>query len=121
MPVRIWFAALVALATAAGGYLEAGDPLQHGHHVPARVRVLTYNIHHGEGMDGRIDLVRQAEILNREAPDLVALQEVDRGTKRSGGVDQLAELGRLTGLTPTFGRAIDFQGCLLYTSDAADE
>ena len=110
MPVRLWFAALVALAIGAGGYLAASGPREHGHHVPARVRVLTYNIHHGEGTDGRIDLARQADILNREAPDLVALQEVDRTTKRSGGVDQLAEFARLTGLTPAFGRAIEFQG-----------
>jgi endonuclease/exonuclease/phosphatase family metal-dependent hydrolase len=110
MSVRFWCAWLVALATAAGGYLEASDPREHGHYRPARVRVLTYNIHHGEGMDGRIDLARQAEVLNRAAPDLVALQEVDRATKRSGGVDQLAELARLTGLTPAFGRAIEFQG-----------
>ena len=110
MSVRFWCASLVALATAAGGYLEASDPHEHGHYGPARVRVLTYNIHHGEGMDGRIDLARQAEVLNRAAPDLVALQEVDRTTKRSGGVDQLAELARLTGLTPAFGRAIEFQG-----------
>ncbi|HTM34224.1 MAG TPA: endonuclease/exonuclease/phosphatase family protein [Vicinamibacterales bacterium] len=110
MSVRFWCASLVVLVAAAGGYLEARDPREHGHFVPARVRVLTYNIHHGEGMDGRIDLARQAEVLNRAAPDLVALQEVDRATRRSGGVDQLAELARLTGLTPAFGRAIEFQG-----------
>ena len=64
------------------------------------VRVLTYNIHHGEGLDGRIDLPRQAAIMTSAAPDLVALQEVDRGTARAGGVDQLAELARLTGMAP---------------------
>ncbi|HTM30467.1 MAG TPA: endonuclease/exonuclease/phosphatase family protein, partial [Vicinamibacterales bacterium] len=110
MSVRFWCAALLALTTAAAGYLEARDRHERGHHVPVRVRVLSYNVHHGEGMDGRIDLARQADVLNREAPELVALQEVDRSTRRSGGVDQLAEFARLTGLTPVFGRTIEFQG-----------
>jgi endonuclease/exonuclease/phosphatase family metal-dependent hydrolase len=77
---------------------------------PVRVRVLTYNIHHGEGIDGRIDLPRLAEVIIGTKPDLVALQEVDRGTERAGGVDQLAELERLTGMHGVFGKAMDFQG-----------
>jgi endonuclease/exonuclease/phosphatase family metal-dependent hydrolase len=40
----------------------------------------------------------------------VALQEVDQNTERSGGVDQLARLGELTGLHTAYGRAMDFQG-----------
>lgn len=74
------------------------------------LRVLTYNIHHGEGEDGRFDLERLAEVIRSVAPDLVALQEVDRRTTRSSGVDQAAELGRLTGLYHVFGKAMDFQG-----------
>ncbi len=73
------------------------------------LRVLTYNIHHGEGTDGIFDLSRQAAIISGANPDLVALQEVDDGTERAGGKRQLEELGRLTGLHPTFGRAIDFE------------
>jgi endonuclease/exonuclease/phosphatase family metal-dependent hydrolase len=74
-----------------------------------RVRVLTYNIHHGEGTDGRFDLDRVAELIRNAQPDLIALQEVDRGTVRSGGVDQLAQLERLTGLHGAFGKTMDFQ------------
>ena len=77
---------------------------------PPIVRALTYNIHHGEGTDGRLDLSRLAAIISSAAPDLVALQEVDLGTARAGGVDQLAELGRLTGMHPVFGKAMDYQG-----------
>jgi hypothetical protein len=58
----------------------------------------TYNIHHGEGTDGKIDLVRAAAGIKRLAPDLVALQEVDKATTRFQGVDQSAELGRTTGM-----------------------
>src|SRR5512142_1551034 len=78
--------------------------------LPRRVTVLTYNIHHGEGTDGRIDLERIARVIRLVSPDLAALQEVDRRTTRSGGVDQLAELGRLTGMEPLFGKTIPHQG-----------
>jgi endonuclease/exonuclease/phosphatase family metal-dependent hydrolase len=43
-------------------------------------------------------------------PDLVALQEVDRGVERTGFVDQATVLGELTGLTPTFGDFMPYQG-----------
>ena len=75
---------------------------------PLRVRVLTYNIHHGEGTDGKIDLARTGEAIKRVTPDLVALQEVDKATARSRGVDQAAELGKLTGMHAAFGKAMDF-------------
>ncbi|HEY8503861.1 MAG TPA: endonuclease/exonuclease/phosphatase family protein [Gemmataceae bacterium] len=74
------------------------------------LRVLSYNIHHGEGTDGKVDLDRVAKVLKAARPHLVALQEVDRNTRRSGGVDQTAVLARLTGMHGSFGKAIDFQG-----------
>src|SRR5262245_1523562 len=74
------------------------------------IRVLTYNIHHGEGPDGRIDLPRLAEVIANAASDLVALQEVDEGTARAGGVHQVAELGRLTRMHHAFGQTMEFQG-----------
>jgi endonuclease/exonuclease/phosphatase family metal-dependent hydrolase len=77
---------------------------------PDVVRVVTYNIHHSEGTDGKLDLGRIAGVLRAAAPDVVALQEVDQGTRRSGGVDQPAELGRLTGMQVAFGRNIDYDG-----------
>ena len=49
---------------------------------PATVRVLTYNIHHGEGRDREFDLTRQSQLIMSVQPDLVALQEVDVGTTR---------------------------------------
>lgn len=78
--------------------------------LPAELRVLTYNIHHGEGVDGKFDLPRIAAVIKSASPDLVALQEVDQGTARASGVDQPAELARLTGMEVVFGRNIDFQG-----------
>lgn len=75
-----------------------------------QLRVLTYNIRHGRGMDQRIDLVRIADVIRAAKPDLVALQEVDKLTKRSGGVDQTLELAQRTGLNGRFAKAIDYDG-----------
>ena len=78
--------------------------------LPEEIRVLTYNIHHGEGVDGKFDLPRIARVIKGASPHLVALQEVDQGTQRAGGVDQPAELARLTGMEVVFGRNIDYDG-----------
>lgn len=51
------------------------------------VRVMTYNIHHGEGMDGVVDLDRIAAVIRAEDPDIVCLQEVDLGMERTSGLD----------------------------------
>jgi len=73
-------------------------------------RVMTYNIHHGEGQDGKVDLVRIADIIKREQADLVALQEVDRGVARTDRRDLPAELAQLTGLSCVFSNNYHFQG-----------
>ena len=74
------------------------------------LRVLTFNICHAQGSDGKIDLERTAAVINSVHPDLVALQEVDSGTQRTNRVDQPTELARLTGLTAVFGDNIPYQG-----------
>lgn len=75
-----------------------------------RLRVLSYNIKHGRGMDNEVDLQRAATIINRLRPDLVALQEVDNRARRSGKVDQAAELGKMTDMHHAFGSFFDFEG-----------
>ena len=57
------------------------------------MRVVTYNIRFGWGLDGRVDLARIAESV-RDG-DIIALQEVERFWRRSGMADQPAELARL--------------------------
>ncbi len=74
------------------------------------LRVLSYNIHHGEGVDGRLDLKRIADLIERSGADLVALQELDREAQRTGGVDQLEVLAGLTGMQASFASFMDFQG-----------
>jgi len=74
------------------------------------IRVLAYNIHHGEGMDELLDLGRIAELIRDVNPDLVSIQEVDSVADRTNQVDQAVELGRLTGMESRFGRFMSYQG-----------
>ena len=41
------------------------------------LKFMSYNIRNGRGIDNVQDLGRVAEIINRTAPDIVALQELD--------------------------------------------
>ncbi|MBA3013472.1 MAG: oxidoreductase, partial [Desulfobulbaceae bacterium] len=52
------------------------------------VRVMTYNVHSCIGMDGKISPERIARVIAQHQPDIVALQEVDVGKSRTGGIDQ---------------------------------
>lgn len=54
---------------------------------------MTYNIKSAtRGMEGVVEVIREA------SPDIVALQEVDRRSRRAGGLDQAAVLAERTGL-----------------------
>lgn len=77
---------------------------------PIAIKVVSYNIRHGAGMDDVVDITRSAKFLSDLNPDLVGLQEVDEKVKRSGSVDQAAELGKLTGLNHAFGAFMDYDG-----------
>lgn len=70
------------------------------------LRLMTYNIQHGAGMDDVVDLNRQAAIISEARPDVLGLQEVDSVVKRSGYVNEAASLGSKVGMHATFGGAI---------------
>mgnify|MGYP002083465773 FL=1 len=89
---------------------SSGSALAEDASRPLRLRVLTYNIHHGEGVDGVLDLPRIARVIDSVEPDIVALQEVDQKTRRAGEVDQPAELAQLTKRNVVFGGNFRFQG-----------
>lgn len=74
------------------------------------LRVVSYNIKHGLGMDGQIDLARVATVLAAEAPDVVLLQEVDERTGRAAGVDQAADLGARLGMRHDFAPFMAYDG-----------
>ncbi len=74
------------------------------------IRVMTYNIHVGVGMDKKLDLERIAEVINQQHPDLVGLQEVDRGVERTQRRDEIAELAKLTKMDYAFAFNLRYQG-----------
>ena len=57
------------------------------------MRLVTYNIRHSLGRDGRYDLARVVRAV--EGADVIALQEVERFWPRNGMADQPAEIGVL--------------------------
>lgn len=81
----------------------------------------TYNIHHGEGMDGAVDLDRTAAVIHSTRAELIALQELDVGWPRSGRVDQPRELSERLGMTvhfwPTIRRHGGWYGLGVATAD----
>ena len=78
------------------------------------LRILCYNIHHANppSRPNFIDVEAIAKVIRDNTPDLVALQEVDVKTNRSGqALDQAAELARLSGMPyHYFGKAINHDG-----------
>ena len=74
------------------------------------VTVMTYNVRHCAGMDLVLDYDRTAAVIAQQQPDIVALQELDSMTGRSGHRYQLGELANSTDYHPVFGAAIDYDG-----------
>ncbi len=77
-----------------------------------KLRIMSYNILHGTDQSGSDALTSQGLAIKQAAPDLVGLQEVDVKCRRSGSVDQMAVLSRLTGMHKAFAPHIDYQGGL---------
>ena len=71
----------------------------------ALLRVMTYNVHGCVGTDRRLDVARIADVVAREQPDVVALQELDVGRARSAGVDQAHAIAERVGMSHHFNAA----------------
>ncbi len=61
-------------------------------------RILTYNVHRCLGTDGQLSPARIADVIAAYEPDVVALQEVDVGRARTGGVDQAGAIAQALGM-----------------------
>lgn len=75
---------------------------------PVTLRVMTYNVAAGREASPE----ELAAYIRNERPDLVALQELDRMTRRNGNEnrDFITRLGELTGMLPLYGKTLDFEG-----------
>jgi len=62
-------------------------------------RIMTYNVHRCVGMDGKLDVARIAKVIALCRPDVVALQELDVGRARTGGVDQAHAIAQHLGMS----------------------
>lgn len=77
------------------------------------VRVMTYNVHHCNPPDKRdvIDVDAIASVIRKENADVVALQEIDVNTGRSGRINQAEQLAVKAGYKSFyFSKALDFDG-----------
>jgi endonuclease/exonuclease/phosphatase family metal-dependent hydrolase len=77
------------------------------------LRVLTYNIHHANppSKPDYIDLDAIARVISQQQPDIVALQEVDVHTTRSGvSVHEAEYIAAKTGMRSYFAKSIDYGG-----------
>ncbi len=74
------------------------------------LRVMTYNIRHGLGADGRVDLGRITAVISSYGPDIVGIQEVDINKPRSGLVDQAEALAHRLGMTASFQPCLSSEG-----------
>lgn len=80
------------------------DPLPALDSEAGHLRIMTYNVKRGE------QTARLAAVIRTVNPDLVALQEIDRGTRRSSGMDTLTQLAESTGMHAAYGKAMDYDG-----------
>jgi len=74
------------------------------------IRVMSYNIQNARGMDNIVDYQRIADVITGLSPDVVALQELDSVTNRSGGVDVLSRLAALCAMYPVYSASIPYDG-----------
>jgi endonuclease/exonuclease/phosphatase family metal-dependent hydrolase len=58
------------------------------------IRIMTYNVHSCRGTDGHLSPERIAKVIGAARPDIVALQELDVGRARTGGLDQAEVIAR---------------------------
>lgn len=74
-----------------------------------RITAMSYNIHHGVGLDDRLSLQRIANVIRESGAEIVGLQEVDRFYgERSDDKDQAAELAGLLGYQYAYGANLDW-------------
>lgn len=73
-----------------------------------QIKVLTYNILHGETMAGDFDLDKIAKVIQESGAHIVALQEVDYKTNRAHKKDLTMELAYRCQMQAVFAKAMEY-------------
>lgn len=74
------------------------------------IKVMSFNIAHGLGMNGIVDLEKTAGIIEDSCAHIIALQEVDCCfSERSAFVDQVEWLSERLGMQAVFGANLDLE------------
>jgi endonuclease/exonuclease/phosphatase family metal-dependent hydrolase len=71
------------------------------------VTVMTYNLNNGFNSNGKLNIDEMAEVIEDSRPDIVAIQEVSRGSLVDGRVDMLAWLSYRLHMPYVFGPTAD--------------
>ncbi|MCY3783681.1 MAG: endonuclease/exonuclease/phosphatase family protein [Chloroflexi bacterium] len=100
-PAPLVAAGLVLLPAAAVAGTAA--PPDTGNADSDGLRVVTYNIRQGFGVEGRFDLEAVAQTLEENPADVIALQEVGRGWVISGSADTLTWLSQRLDMPYVYG------------------
>jgi endonuclease/exonuclease/phosphatase family metal-dependent hydrolase len=74
------------------------------------IKVMTFNIHHGKGIDKQADLYRIAEVIDKCNPDVIGLNEVDKHfSRRSLYEDQTSWLANQLKMDHAFSPSISIK------------
>lgn len=103
MSIALFMVSLFGLQTKAGA-----EEMEFGRGLPVNVKVMSYNIHHAEGVDGVLDMERIARIIEEEEADIIGLQEVDNHwSERSDFQDQAKWLAERLGMFYVYAANLD--------------
>lgn len=71
------------------------------------IKVMTYNIHRGINKDNKLDLDGIAEVIKSSGADIIALQEVERFSVRTGFRDQIEYIADKLSMQYAYGKSIN--------------
>ncbi len=78
------------------------------------VRIVSWNIQYGKGIDGQVHLSRACAVVKAGDPDLICFQEVSRHDPHLGGADQLRDIQQaFPGYEAFWGPALERPGARL--------
>jgi len=106
---RLYFAFTLLIMCSCGVSREQANTAQKSSN---ELKIMSYNIHIGNppSKPGLIDMEAIIKAIKSEDPDLIALQEVDVNTLRSGKINQADIIARKLGMNFFFAKAIDHDG-----------